>query len=141
MPLDDGDENLGVVTEFYSGYTYGFGLAPFWRCWPPPFAGRASFECIRSETVENIHRRHEEKMDHTPGKAIHRELVAGNTRIFCWEFHFDQASIDKGMPFEWYVDCLTSIEEKHRAFQASYEGPKEALPVFYNILKNMKQAH
>ena len=133
IPLDGWNENRSVEADIYPGWKYGFGLVPFWRLYPYPFVGWASFECIRTEERESLPQSFE-KGSRFAG-AVRREFHAGNTRILCWEF---QQTPDDGNPFQCYVNCITPIEEKGRAFRARFIGPKEALPEFYDMIRSMK---
>jgi hypothetical protein len=134
VPENFRPENREVDAFIFSGSKYGFGLAPFWRS--DPFAGVASFGCLRTEEVERMHQNYE-RSSFRAGE-IHKEFLTGNTRILCQEDHPPRGS---GYECECVVGCLTPIEEKGRAFHAVYRGPCGDLQAFYEVIQRMKPVH
>jgi hypothetical protein len=132
IPMDD--ENREVAGLIISGCQSGFGLTPFGR---DPIAAASWFECIRTEKLADAFQKFEESRNDMK-EPVRRELLAGDKRIICWE---DSSSQNNPYFEAWKVRCITPIEEKRRAFRASYDGPKESLPEFYNILRSLQPAN
>ena len=72
---------------------------------------------------------------------MRRELPAGNRKFLCREvqhWSWEDPTVQDYEHFEMAVECIIPIEGKEDLFQKRFFGLKEELPVFYTIVRNLK---